>query len=111
MVDRKSTGQSEGSVPRPPAQLAEVLKALGDPVRLEIVRQMANDNGQVACTTLESTLDVSKSTISYHIKVLHHAGLVTVRKDGRWYHYSLRDEALETAIPGFTEHLRRLSED
>lgn len=99
--------QQETSIQRPPVPLADVLKALGEPIRLEIMRQMSL-NGEVACTTLEKTLDVSKSTISYHIKVLYHAGLVTIRKEGRFFHYELRAEELEACIPGFCAHLRSL---
>lgn len=110
-MKRTAKGGQAGIVPRPPADMAEVLKALGDPIRLEIVRQMAVGGGHVACTDLESSLDVSKSTISYHIKVLHHAGLVNVSKDGRWYHYELRTESLEAAIPGFANRLRDLSHE
>lgn len=107
----RRTDPQAAAVPRLPVPLDEMLKALGDPIRLEIVRQMAVNDGHVACTTLESQLGVSKSTISYHIKVLHHAGLVTVTKDGRWYHYELRAEALESGVPGFADHLRRISGD
>ena len=92
-------------VSRPPLPLADVLKALGDPTRLEIVRQMSVD-GEVACTTLEKTLHVSKATISYHIKALLHADLVTIRKEGRFYFYALRSETLEAYVPGFGAHLR-----
>ena len=89
---------------RPALPLEDVLKALGDPVRLEIVRQMASSD-EVACTTLEKTLHVTKPTISYHIKVLFHADLVAIRKEGRFYFYSLRKEALDAHIPGFAQHL------
>ncbi|SEB42980.1 ArsR/SmtB family transcription factor [Rhodococcus jostii] len=92
---------------RPSLPLADVLKALGDPTRLEIIRQMSVD-GEVACTTLEKTLHVSKATISYHIKTLHNVDLVTIRKEGRFYFYALRADALEAYVPGFSAHLRTL---
>ena len=60
----------------------EVFKALGDPIRWSIVTQMAAVD-ELACLTLEDTLPVSKPTISYHTKILHHAGLISVRKSGR----------------------------
>jgi DNA-binding transcriptional ArsR family regulator len=75
---------------RPPT---EIFKALADPVRWDIVMQMASVD-ELACMTLEDTLPVSKPTISYHTKILYHAGLITVRKSGRNYYYSLRRDVL-----------------
>jgi DNA-binding transcriptional ArsR family regulator len=75
---------------RPPT---EIFKALADPVRWDIVLQMASVD-ELACMTLEDTLPVSKPTISYHTKILYHAGLITVRKSGRNYYYSLRRDVL-----------------
>lgn len=82
--------------------LDEVFKALGDPLRLDIVRRMAI-GGEVACTALEQDLQVAKSTISYHVKVLYHAGLVEIRKEGRFYFYSLPADALVNELPGLRE--------
>ncbi|MBB6473337.1 metalloregulator ArsR/SmtB family transcription factor [Sphaerisporangium rubeum] len=71
----------------------EIFKALGDPIRWEIIRQMAEVD-ELACSTLEETLPVSKPTISYHTKILTQAGLVHVRKEGRNYYYTLRQDVL-----------------
>ena len=71
----------------------EIFKALSDPVRWSIIVQMASVD-ELACITLEDTLPVSKPTISYHTKILHHAGLISVRKSGRNYYYSLRRDVL-----------------
>ena len=48
---------------------AEVMKALSDPTRWEIVRQIA-ETDELPCATLESTLPLSKPTISYHTNIL-----------------------------------------
>ena len=72
---------------------AEVFKALGDPVRWSIVAQIAAVD-ELPCADLEQTLPVSKSTISYHTKILQQAGLLAVRKEGRNYYYTLRREVL-----------------
>ncbi|MEO3855874.1 metalloregulator ArsR/SmtB family transcription factor [Acrocarpospora sp. B8E8] len=79
--------------PASPSSPTEIFKALGDPIRWEIVRQMAAVD-ELACSTLEDTLPVSKPTISYHTKILTQAGLVDVRKDGRNYYYTLRRNVL-----------------
>jgi DNA-binding transcriptional ArsR family regulator len=90
------------------ADIAELFRALGDPTRIEILRLLSMDN-EIACTTLDDILPVSKSTISYHIKALKTVGLLTVRKDGRWYHYTLQRDRLEAILPGFFELLPALS--
>jgi len=75
----------------------DVLRALGDPVRWSIVRQLGEVD-ELACSTLEHTLDVSKPTISYHTKILVQAGLMSVRKEGRHFYYTLRPEALRALV-------------
>ncbi|GGV41127.1 hypothetical protein GCM10010182_77120 [Actinomadura cremea] len=80
-------------VARQTVDAAEIFRALGDPVRLDIVRQIAAED-QLACSVLEETLPVSKPTISYHAKILRQAGIIDVHKRGRLSYYSLRREAL-----------------
>mgnify|MGYP001228440466 CR=1 FL=1 len=88
--------------PEPGAWPAEAFKALGDPIRWSIVTQMAVVD-ELACLSLEDTLPVSKSTISYHTKILHHAGLISMRKEGRNYFYSLRRDVLHQVLDSLWE--------
>jgi DNA-binding transcriptional ArsR family regulator len=74
----------------------EAFKALADPVRWAILER-ASGVDQVACQDLDS-LPVSKPTISYHLKILSHAGLISVRKSGRNSYYSLEREALHQVV-------------
>ncbi len=90
------------------SEIAELFRALGDPTRIEILRLLSMAD-EVACTTLDDILPISKSTISYHIKALRTVGLLTVRKDGRWYHYTLQRDRLEALLPGFLELLPTLA--
>jgi DNA-binding transcriptional ArsR family regulator len=80
----------------------EIFKALSDPVRWSIVMQMAAVD-ELACVTLEDTLTVAKPTISYHTKILYHAGLISVRKSGRNYYYSLRRDVLHKLLDDLWE--------
>jgi DNA-binding transcriptional ArsR family regulator len=80
----------------------EIFKALSDPVRWDIIVQMAAVD-ELACVTLEATLPVSKPTISYHTKILYHAGLIDVRKSGRNYYYSLRRDVLHKLLDDLWE--------
>ena len=80
----------------------EIFKALGDPIRWNIVVQMASVD-ELACVALEDTLPISKPTISYHIKILYQAGLINVRKSGRNYFHSLRREVLHELLDDLRE--------
>lgn len=74
----------------------EACKALADPVRWAILTR-ASGVDQVACQELDS-LPVSKPTISYHLKILSQAGLISVRRAGRNSYYSLEREALHQVV-------------
>jgi DNA-binding transcriptional ArsR family regulator len=74
-----------------------VFKALSDPIRWNIVQQVARQD-EFACAILEETLPVSKPTISYHTKVLIQAGVIAVHKRGRNYFYSLRRDVLRGVV-------------
>jgi DNA-binding transcriptional ArsR family regulator len=77
--------------------LHEVLAALGDPVRLDIVRQLS-DRGEVPCGGFG--LDLAKSTLSHHFKVLREAGLVGARSEGTSLMNYLEKDAIDRKFPG-----------
>ncbi|MFD9687646.1 ArsR/SmtB family transcription factor [Kitasatospora sp. NPDC059088] len=77
--------------------LATVLHALGDPVRLELVRRLAEE-GETTCSP--EGLTVPKSTLSNHWRILREAGLVTVRTSGKARLVTLRRDALDARLPG-----------
>ncbi len=83
-----------------------ILYALGDPLRLQIVAQLAmlNDSDEkMACHDFLVGEMVAKSTLSFHFKVLREAGLVRMAPQGRRVLVSLRREDLETRFPGLLE--------
>jgi DNA-binding transcriptional ArsR family regulator len=80
--------------------LTTVLQALGDPVRLQIVRVLAAD-GERACGTVE--LGVSKATRSHHLKTLREAGVTLTRIEGTHRYVSLRHDDLEARFPGLLD--------
>jgi ArsR family transcriptional regulator len=70
---------------------AEIFKALGDPVRLEIIKLLL---GKELCVCdILSAFNVSQPTISHHLKALKYVGLVNDQRDGKWIYYSLNPEA------------------
>jgi len=76
-------------------QLAPMLKALADPVRLRLLSIVAASEGGEACVCdLNDAFDLSQPTISHHLKVLHGAGLLDRTKRGVWVYYAVRREVL-----------------
>lgn len=77
--------------------IGQVLRALSDPVRLEIVRAL-DAAGEGSCNSL--TLPVAKSTISHHLRTLREAGVIRTRLDGTSRVSQLRSSDLERRFPG-----------
>ena len=76
-------------------QVAPLLKALAEPVRLRLMSLVASHPGGEACVCdLAGAFDVSQPTISHHLKVLHDAGLLDREKRGVWVYYRARTQAL-----------------
>jgi ArsR family transcriptional regulator, arsenate/arsenite/antimonite-responsive transcriptional repressor len=71
---------------------AELFHALSDETRVAIL-DMLRDGERCVCD-LQTDLDAAQSRLSFHLKVLRDAGLVTDRKEGRWSYYSITPEAL-----------------
>lgn len=92
-------------------ELAGVLRALGHPVRLDILRILAeNGTGQCCCADVTLCLPLAQSTVSQHIKVLLAAGLIERRAKGTKNCYTVREErlaAVENSLNGFNLNLRR----
>jgi ArsR family transcriptional regulator len=75
-------------------QVAPLLKALADPVRLRLVSLIAASAGGEACVCdLNDAFDLTQATISHHLKVLHTAGLLDRDKRGVWVYYTLKPGA------------------
>ena len=86
----------------PPAEdidLASVMHALSDPVRLEIVARLADTDGE-NCGGIGSGIDVHKSTMSHHYRVLREAGVTLTTVEGRSRVVRLRHDDLEARFPG-----------
>jgi ArsR family transcriptional regulator len=78
------------------AVLAQVFKALGDPVRLRLVSLIgAHQGGEVCVCDLTTAFDLTQPTISHHLKVLKEAGILDSERRGTWVYYRLVPAALE----------------
>lgn len=82
--------------------LATVLYALGDPVRLQVVKQLAGQ-GEVACGGFD--LRVAKSTMSHHFRILRESGIIRCRRSGTQHLNSLRKTELDDRFPGLLDSI------
>jgi ArsR family transcriptional regulator len=76
-------------------RLALVAKALGDPVRLQIVDVLHHHAGAVCVCEINDLFDLSQSTVSHHLKVLRDAGVVDYEKRGLWAFYYVKRDVIE----------------
>jgi ArsR family transcriptional regulator len=84
-------------------ELAALLKALADPVRLRMVSLLVSSEAGEACVCdLNEAFDLTQATISHHLKVLHSAGILDREKRGVWVYYAVRLEALSAVATVFS---------
>jgi ArsR family transcriptional regulator, arsenate/arsenite/antimonite-responsive transcriptional repressor len=76
-------------------RMAVVAKALGDPVRLQLVDVLRKHAGKVCVCELVPLFDISQPTLSHHLKKLRGAGIVDSERQGLWAYYYVIPEALE----------------
>jgi ArsR family transcriptional regulator len=90
--------------------IAEVFKALSDPTRVRLLRYLAGSDAGTTCAChLPTALGISQPTLSFHMRKLLDAGLVTREKRGRWVHWTVRSEAL-TGVRSFLDLPSRSSQ-
>src|SRR5437868_15512866 len=77
------------------AGMAAVAKALGDPVRLQLVDVLRKHAGKVCVCELVPLFDLSQPTVSHHLKVLREAGIVGSERVGLWAYYFVIPDALK----------------
>ena len=71
----------------------DLLKALAEPIRLGIIESLSNGE-KCVCDLIQET-DLAQSKVSFHLKVLKEAGVITDRQTGRWVYYKLDIRALK----------------
>jgi DNA-binding transcriptional ArsR family regulator len=88
-------------------EILDVLQALSDPVRLEMVRQLAACPAQNGMQCGQMKLPVKKAAASHHLKVLWEAGLVSTEKQGVYKLITLRRDELDERFPGLLDSVLR----
>jgi ArsR family transcriptional regulator len=86
-----------------PAQVARWFHALSDATRVQIV-EMLSHKERCVCE-LEQVLEVAQSRLSFHLKVLKDAGLISDRREGRWMFYGLERDTLDQ-IAAYTKSVK-----
>ena len=76
-------------------RLATIAKALGDPVRLQLVDVLRKHAGEICVCELVPLFDLSQPTVSHHLKVLRDAGIVGSERRGLWAYYYVIPGAME----------------
>jgi ArsR family transcriptional regulator, arsenate/arsenite/antimonite-responsive transcriptional repressor len=75
-------------------RMAVIAKALGDPIRLQLVDVLRKHAGRVCVCELTPLFEVGQSTVSHHLKVLREAGIVDSERPGLWAYYYVLPDAL-----------------
>jgi len=76
-------------------RMAAIAKALGDPVRMQLVDVLRGHAGEVCVCELVPLFNLSQPTVSHHLKKLREAGIVGSERRGLWAYYYVRPEALK----------------
>jgi ArsR family transcriptional regulator, arsenate/arsenite/antimonite-responsive transcriptional repressor len=84
-------------------QVQKIAKALADPRRYEIIKRISRSAQPLACESVRGCLEITAPTLSHHMKELEVAGLITVRRSGKFINYEFRRDVLES----FLASLRR----
>ena len=85
-------------------QIHLIAKALADPRRLELLRQIGSCPKSMQCAEIRGCQPVSAATLSHHMKELETAGLIQVMRDGKFASYLLRRDVLKA----YTEQLAKI---
>lgn len=70
--------------------IAAMLRVLSDPIRIRLI-EVLNDRGRTTVSALTACLPVTQQNVSWQLRILHQAGIVSRHREGVWVHYELTD--------------------
>ncbi len=103
------TAETPAHPSRDEIELAAVLHALSDPVRLQMVRELAGALDGRTCGSFD--VPVTKSTCTHHFKVLREAGVIRQRQEGKMRMNTLREDDLGARFPGLLATILKAAGD
>lgn len=83
----------------------KVFKALAEKKRIEIVRYLYSEPSRNSCGEIGKTMEMDKSNVTYHLKIMNDAGLIQIVREGQNKKIYLRDDAFQEYLPGFLDSL------
>lgn len=86
-------------------QRTEIFKVLSDINRLRIIRVLRHAKHEMTCGEIGEKLNISKSTVSYHFKMLRNVGLTNTRRESQSKYLSLNYQTFNNFLPGFLDSL------
>ena len=93
-------------------KLAPLFKAVADPMRLRLLSLIAcHDGGESCVCDLLEAFDVTAPSVSYHLKVLREAGLISSERRGTWVYYRVNPEVMARMSAALAPGARRAGED
>lgn len=95
MAETLESGAGASTTPRlSRARRTALLKALADPRRYELLEKVARASCPLGCTQARAELAISPATLSHHVKELETAGLITVKREGKYHFLALKPGVL-----------------